>query len=234
MITTVILLILFNLLLNKYIKHISNHGGVILKNIKLISKVYDYMKKILILYKADRVAITKIGIEDGYILKQMIHEVSVSGDTLIPKLKRIPMEHGEYVRIKKYDELHKSSKFLNEITIPHEMNVLSDEGVTHVIHIKLIDKIIQEKTDTADRSMSFYYPAQLEALSEVRLKVSQIDCRVLLPKPSKVIFTYEDLEKAYNDGYKNGMMNEAGLECTLFSSWYNWVHEIKGKNRSEA
>ena len=67
-----------------------------------------------------------------------------------------------------------------------------------------------------------------------KILASQVEPVVMMPKPSKVTFTYEDLEKAYNDGYKNGMMNEAGLECTLFSSWYNWVHEIKGKNRSEA
>lgn len=173
MITTVILLILFNLLLNKYIKHISNHGGVILKNIKLISKVYDYMKKVLILYKADRVAITKIDIEEGYILKQMIHEVSVSGDTLIPKLKRIPMEHGEYVRIKKHDELHKSSKFLNEITIPHERNVLSDEGVTHVIHIKLIDKI------STTYMLSVYFKNYDIKLSRIRKFVITLYLRVI-------------------------------------------------------
>ena len=55
---------------------------------------------------------------------------------------------------------------------------------------------------------------------------------IILPKPTNKTFTYEDLEKAYNDGYKNGMMNEAGLECTLFSSWYNWVHEIKSKSKA--
>lgn len=141
MITTIILLILFNLTLSKYIKSVRNHGGVVLTNIKIISKVYDYMKKILILYKADRVAITKVSIEEGYTFKQMIHEVSLSDESLIPKLNRLPIEHGEYVKIKKYDELHKYGRFINELTIPHEKKVLSADGITHVIHIKLIDKV---------------------------------------------------------------------------------------------
>jgi len=65
-------------------------------------------------------------------------------------------------------------------------------------------------------------------------QAGQVEPEVILPKPNPQVFTLADLEKAYNDGYKNGIMNEAGLECEPFSVWYNWVHIIKSKNRSEA
>lgn len=65
-------------------------------------------------------------------------------------------------------------------------------------------------------------------------KQVKVEPEVILPKANPQVFTLADLEKAYNDGYKNGIMNEAGLECEPFDVWYNWVHVIKSKNRSEA
>lgn len=173
MLTTVILLTVLNLLLNKYLKHVKNHGGVVLKNIKTISKVYGYMKKILILHKADRVAITKVSIEEGYILKQMIHEVSLSDESLISKLKRLAIEHDEYAKIKKYDELHKCGRFINEITIPHEKKVLSADGITHVIHIKLIDKV------STTYMLSLYFKNYNVKLSGIRKFAIKLYLRII-------------------------------------------------------
>lgn len=141
MTTTILLLIILNLLLNKYIKRVGNHGGVVLNNIKVISKVYDHMKKILVLYGADRVTITKVSIEDGDILKQTVHEVSEHKEPLTDKLKGVSIEHDEYVKIKRLKEFQQSVRYINEITIPHERKILSADGITHIIHIKLIDKI---------------------------------------------------------------------------------------------
>lgn len=67
-----------------------------------------------------------------------------------------------------------------------------------------------------------------------QFKQVKVEPEVILPKANPQVFTLADLEKAYNDGYKNGIMNEAGLECEPFDVWYNWVHVIKSKNRSEA
>jgi len=46
--------------------------------------------------------------------------------------------------------------------------------------LKIIDEIIKEKTKTADRSMSFYCPAQLEVLNELREKVSRVELPVIV------------------------------------------------------
>ena len=141
MITTLLLLIIFNVILNKYVKNINNHSGDILKNLNTISTIYDYMKSILILYKANRVAINKISIENGEILKQMVHEVSLDTELLTAKIKPIVIEHDEYTKIKRLAELKPYRRYLGDISSPEEKKILLSKGITYVINIKLIDKI---------------------------------------------------------------------------------------------
>lgn len=100
--------------------------------------------------------------------------------------------------------------------------------------LKIIDYMIDQETN---KSFGKPYPSmhdhKKEVLIKLRKKVSRVELPVILPKANQQIFTFEDLKKAYNDGYKNGIMNEAGLECEPFDVWYNWVHKIKSKNQSE-
>jgi hypothetical protein len=162
MATTIVLLIILNLLLSKHVKRIGNHGGEVLNNIKVISKVYDYMKKILVLYYADRVTITKVSIEGGDIIKQIVHEVSEHKEPLTDKLKSVSIEHDEYVKIKRLKELQMYFIYINEIATPYEKNIFSDEGITHVRHIKLIDKV------STTYMLSVYFKSYDIKLSRIR------------------------------------------------------------------
>lgn len=141
MVTFIIILGLCNLFINRYFKRIESNFGVIRRNLKLVSKVYDRMNKILTLLNADRVAINKISIEDGVILKRMIHEVSRTKKPLINELKTLPIEHKEYVKLKRMDELGSYGTYVDEVLVQHEKGVLLNEGIKYVTNIKIIDKI---------------------------------------------------------------------------------------------
>lgn len=98
----------------------------------------------------------------------------------------------------------------------------------------MIDELLAKDDEhTIRRKISDYVLMQHQLLPRQPKQV-KVEPEVILPKANPQVFTLADLEKAYNDGYKNGIMNEAGLECEPFDVWYNWVHVIKSKNRSEA
>ncbi len=141
MIISIIILVLCNLLLNRYFKNTDVNFGVIKKNLKLVSKVYGHMNTILRLHKADSIAINKISIEDGVILKRMLHEVSKTKEPLINELNTLPIGHKEYGRLKRINELDSYTIYVDEIVLSHEHKTLSNHGIKYLTHIKIIDKL---------------------------------------------------------------------------------------------
>lgn len=134
----VVLFIVLNIFLYRKLVYL-NKNHPILFNLKLISGVYWCMNKLLQLYGADKVAITKIKIDSGGLIKQMVQEISVDDTPMIYDLKNVPIQQDEYRKIRLMDDRHTFVTYVEGIPNKHERSVLQKAGIKHVKVIKLID-----------------------------------------------------------------------------------------------